>query len=174
MRIPFWIWLVLGLSLLSWIIPDGIPGEEFILPAIAGIGLLMRLRMLRFYQNQFNQYRQQQARGTGAGPFGGAGQGSSSFYSRFRNWNANAWSTAGGSGSGAGTGTFGGSARDPHEVLGVSRGASMDEIKKAHRDKLKLFHPDIIASKKLGPEYQQFFEEKTREINEAYKQLGGK
>lgn len=176
MRIPFWIWLVLGLSLLSWIIPDGIPGEEFLLPAIAGIGLLMRLRMLRFYKNQFNQYRQQQARGAGAGPFGGAGQGSSSFYSRFRNWNANAWSTAGGSGAGggAGTGAFGGSARDPHEVLGVSRGASMDAIKKAHRDKLKLFHPDIIASKKLGPEYQQFFEEKTREINEAYKQLSGK
>jgi curved DNA-binding protein CbpA len=62
---------------------------------------------------------------------------------------------------------------DPYDVLGVKRGASAEEIKKAHRDKLKLFHPDIIASKKLGPEYAEFFEQKTREINEAYKQLGG-
>ena len=180
MRIPFWIWLFLGLSLLSWILPDPIPGLEFVLPAIAGIGLIMRLRMLRNYQNQYNQYRQQQqAQGAGTGTAGagtGAGsqQGAGSFYNRFRNWNAGSWSTAGGAGSGPGGGSFAGAVRDPHEVLGVGRGASMDEIKKAHRDKLKMFHPDIIASKKLGPEYQEFFEEKTREINEAYKQLGGK
>jgi DnaJ-domain-containing protein 1 len=166
MRIPLWIWLIIGLSLLSWIIPDGIPGEEFILPAIAGISILLRLRNLRFYQNQFRQYRQQQAAGgsgTSGSGAGGGSQSSSSFYSRFKNWNQGFQQPPGT-----------GAAIDPYEVLGVSRNASSEDIKKAHREKLKLFHPDIIASKKLGPEYKDFFEEKTREINEAYKQLGGK
>ncbi|MCK5095664.1 MAG: DnaJ domain-containing protein [Spirochaetes bacterium] len=59
-------------------------------------------------------------------------------------------------------------------MLGVDRGAPMDEIKKAYRNKLKKFHPDIVANLKLGAEYREMFEEKTREIQRAYEQLGGK
>jgi DnaJ-domain-containing protein 1 len=177
MGIPIWIWLIVGMSLLSWIIPDGIPGEEFILPAIAIIGLLLRRRLMRkYYQQQYQQYRQGHTAGAGAagGAYGGggggsygagsAGQSSSSFYNRFRNWGAGFQQPPPGSGT----------LKDPHDILGVKRGASMDEIKKAYRDQLKKFHPDKVESLKLGPEYRSMFEEKTMEIQKAYESLGGK
>jgi DnaJ-domain-containing protein 1 len=50
----------------------------------------------------------------------------------------------------------------------------MEEIKKAYREKLKKYHPDIVANLKLGDDYREMFEEKTREIQHAYEQLGGK
>jgi len=173
MRIPIWIWIVIGLSVLSWIIPDGIPGEEFILPAIAVSGLLLRRLRMKNYQQQYQQYQKQSAGGPGSstgptGPAGSAGSASGggsagSFYSRFRNW------------SGAGfqqpQQPLG---KDPYTILGINRGASIDEIKKAYRDKLKKFHPDVIENLKLGPEYREMFEEKTREIQKAYESLGGK
>ena len=174
---PIWIWIILGLTALSWIIPDGIPGEEFLLPAIAIIGLLLRRRLMRnFYQQQYKQYQSQRAGGAGqqGGTAGGAGSGrpgsggtgGSNFYSRFRNWQAGYQQAQ------QGTQTLGG--KDPYEVLGVKKGASEEEIKKAYREKLKKFHPDIVESLKLGPEYREMFEEKTREIQKAYEQLVGK
>ena len=33
--------------------------------------------------------------------------------------------------------------RDPYEVLGIQRGASDEEIKKAYRAKCKRWHPDL-------------------------------
>jgi len=170
MRIPWWIWVIIGLSVISWIVPDGIPGEEFILPAIAVGSLLLRRRMMRgFYQQQYQQYRAAGASpGTsynrsGTGP-GQSSSGSSNFYNRFSGW-------------GQGFQQPGGQERtlkDPHEVLGVTRGAGAEEIKKAYRDKLKKFHPDVVESLKLGPEYREMFEERTREIHRAYQSLGGK
>jgi len=170
MGIPLWIWLVMGLSVISWIIPDGIPGEEFLLPAIAIIGLLLRRRLLRnFYQQQYRQYKGkqgQQANYHNAGQsYTGSGQGqnTNSFYNRFKNWQSGFQQTH--------TETI---TKDPYEVLGVKKGASVDEIKKAYREKLKKFHPDVVESLKLGPEYREMFEEKTREIQKAYEQLVGK
>ena len=53
--------------------------------------------------------------------------------------------------------------RDYYEVLGLSKGASEAEIKKAYRSLAKKYHPDV--NKEAGAE------EKFKEINEAYEVL---
>ena len=50
-----------------------------------------------------------------------------------------------------------------YEVLGVEFDASKEEIKKAYRDKMKQYHPDIHDN--LDSDY---YEQKTKDINEAY------
>jgi len=52
--------------------------------------------------------------------------------------------------------------RDYYEVLGIQKGASEDEIKKAYRKMARENHPD------LHPENAEECEEKMKEINEAY------
>ncbi|MBQ7600108.1 MAG: DnaJ domain-containing protein [Clostridia bacterium] len=52
-------------------------------------------------------------------------------------------------------------ARDPYQVLGVSRDASDEDIKKAYRALAKKYHPDMNPGDKAA-------EEKFKEVNEAY------
>lgn len=53
---------------------------------------------------------------------------------------------------------------DPYKVLGVSRDASEEEIKKAYRDLARKYHPDNYATSPLA----DLAQEKMKEINEAY------
>jgi DnaJ-domain-containing protein 1 len=54
------------------------------------------------------------------------------------------------------------------DVLGVSPSASMDEIKRAYRSKLRMYHPDRVNG--LGPELIRMAEDRTRELNSAFEQ----
>jgi curved DNA-binding protein len=54
--------------------------------------------------------------------------------------------------------------KDYYEILGVSRTATADEIKKAFRRLARIHHPDVAKNKAAG-------EAKFKEINEAYEVL---
>ncbi|MCI5648089.1 MAG: J domain-containing protein [Fusicatenibacter sp.] len=56
---------------------------------------------------------------------------------------------------------------DPYEVLGISRDASTDEIKKAYRKLSRLYHPDANINNPNKAEA----EEKFKQVQQAYKQI---
>ncbi len=57
--------------------------------------------------------------------------------------------------------------KDPYTILGVSRTATDEEIKKAYRALARKYHPDNYADSGLA----DLAEEKMKEINEAYDEI---
>lgn len=65
--------------------------------------------------------------------------------------------------------TEGETAKDPYEILGVSRKASKEEIKRAYRKQAQRYHPDHVSH--LGEEFQALAKQKFQEIQKAYEIL---
>lgn len=57
--------------------------------------------------------------------------------------------------------------RDPYEVLGVSRNATEEEIKKAYKSLSRKYHPDA----NINNPHKEEAEEKFKEIQQAYQQI---
>lgn len=56
---------------------------------------------------------------------------------------------------------------DPYEVLGISRNASDDEVKRAYRELSRKYHPDSYIDNPLS----SLAEEKFKQVQEAYDQI---
>ena len=57
---------------------------------------------------------------------------------------------------------------DPYETLGLSKGASTDEVRAAYISLTKIYHPDRYASMDLPSEMLNYVEAMSRQINTAY------
>ena len=59
--------------------------------------------------------------------------------------------------------------RDPYQILGVEKGAPLNEVKAAYRKLAIKYHPDKVNH--LGDEFKILAEQKFKEIQEAYQEL---
>lgn len=59
-----------------------------------------------------------------------------------------------------------GNQKDPYKVLGITKEATDDEVKKAYRRMAMKYHPDRVAG--MSEELQRNAAEQMKEINEAY------
>lgn len=59
--------------------------------------------------------------------------------------------------------------RSPHDILGISPGASMSEVRAAYHRIARLNHPDKVSG--LAPEFQELAEHRMKVITEAYRKL---
>ncbi len=66
---------------------------------------------------------------------------------------------------------------DALKLLGLNENATRKDVERAFREKAKKFHPDMISSMNLDPEFIEFAASKFRELQEAeellLKEMGG-
>lgn len=60
---------------------------------------------------------------------------------------------------------------DPYAMLRVARGASVEEIKKAYKTRIKAVHPDVIASLDLDEDVVRAMHLTAQRINQAYDRI---
>ncbi|MBI2609237.1 MAG: DnaJ domain-containing protein [Deltaproteobacteria bacterium] len=58
---------------------------------------------------------------------------------------------------------------DPFQVLGVPHKATKNEVLKAYKKKLKMYHPDIVSHR--GEEFKKIAQEKTILLQEAKEKI---
>lgn len=58
-----------------------------------------------------------------------------------------------------------------YKVLGLTRAATDDEVKKAYRRLAREYHPDVVVNKGMGEDFRKFADEKMRAINVAYEKI---
>ncbi|MBW1768127.1 MAG: DnaJ domain-containing protein [Deltaproteobacteria bacterium] len=58
---------------------------------------------------------------------------------------------------------------DPHKVLGLKNGATIEEIKAAYRQLANQYHPDKVMH--LGEEFRILAEKRFKDIQKAYQRL---
>jgi len=66
---------------------------------------------------------------------------------------------------------MGADASDPYEILGVSRDAGNDEIKKTYRRLIRENHPDTLVAQGMPQEFVDVANEKMATINAAYDKI---
>ena len=59
--------------------------------------------------------------------------------------------------------------KDPYTILGLSSGASPEEIKRAYRKLANKYHPDKVSH--MGEEFRELAERRFKEIQSAYQEL---
>ena len=83
-------------------------------------------------------------------------------------YEAAAGGTAGGGGGG---GAGGGGGGDPYAVLGLTRGATVEEVKQTYRELVREHHPDRLVAKGMPEEFVARASRKLAAINAAYDRI---